>query len=217
MGIKASGLEIISKIPRCDVLSLSYPDIVCDAETVKSITGITVEHFTDSNTWHQKDYPLPETVELFQKMGFSIKFVDIVASRGIEEIVDLNQPCELGKYGLVLDCGTTEHCFNIAQAIINAASAVEVGGYIFHTPPVSMVNHGFYNLNPTLFYDFYNQNEWEIQFIAGEVNNKWFEIDAVKRQTIPVEASLMVLAKRLPDSTLNYPIQTKYLANPMLK
>jgi len=217
LGIKASGLTIISKIEPTNVLSLSYPDIVCTPEEAQFITGHKPEKFTENNRWHRKDYPLPETVDLFTKMGFSLKCVDIVASRGIEEIVDLNQPCDLGEYGLVLDCGTTEHCFNIGQALINAANAVKEGGYIFHTPPVSMMNHGFYNLNPTLFYDFYTQNGWEIQFISGEVNNKWFNIDAVGRARVQQEASLMVLAKRLNKQPLKYPIQSKYLNNPMLK
>lgn len=217
LGIKLSGLSVISKILPTDILSLSYPDIVCSAEDVELITGIKVDKFTNNNSWHNKPYPLPETVDLFSKMGFSLKCVDIVASRDIEEIVDLNYPCDLGQYGLVLDCGTTEHCFNIGQALINAANAVKEGGYIFHTPPVSMLNHGFYNLNPTLFYDFYTQNGWDIKFISGEVNNKWFNVEAVARHTVQSEASLMILAQRLNSNPLKFPIQSKYLHNPNLK
>jgi hypothetical protein len=55
----------------------------------------------------------------------------------------------------VLDCGTTEHCFNVGQAIINAAHAVKPGGAIFHCFPMCVMNHGFWNASPTAFKDFY--------------------------------------------------------------
>lgn len=217
LGIKASGLSVISKLLPTDVLSLSYPDLVCTAEEVETITGFKPIKFSDSNKWHNKDYQLPETLHVLEGLGATLRCVDIVASREVEEVFDLNYPQTFGQYGLVLDCGTTEHCFNVSQALLNAANAVREGGYIFHTPPLNMMNHGFYNLNPTLFYDFYMQNEWELLLLAGEVNNKWFEISPAKREVAPVESSLMILAKRTHSRPLKYPMQSKYLHNPMLK
>lgn len=217
MGIKTSSLGVIVKLKSKDVLSLSYPDLVMTIAECEQVTGIKAEKTNDSNRWHNKEEPLPETLEIFSKLGMKITCVDIVASRDVETVVDLNYPHDLGKFDLVLDCGTTEHCFNIGQALMNAANAVKEGGYILHTPPLSMTNHGFYCLQPTLFYDFYTQNGWEVQFIAGELNNKWFEIPAVNRVKVPAEASLIVLAKRTNSKPLIYPMQSKYLSNPTLK
>lgn len=217
MGIKTSALGVISKLKAKEVLSLSYPDLVMTIAECEAVTGIKATKTNDSNRWHNKTEPLPETIEVFSKLGMTLTCVDIVASRDVETVVDLNYPHELGQFDLVLDCGTTEHCFNIGQALLNAANAVKEGGYILHTPPLSMTNHGFYCLQPTLFYDFYTQNGWEVQFIAGELNNKWFEIPAVSRVKVPAEASLIVLAKRTNSKPLVYPMQSKYLSNPTLK
>jgi len=218
LGIKTSALEVIAKLMPCEqVLSLSYPDLVMTAEDCERITGVNPTKFTDANHWHHKEYPLPETEHIFNGMGAKLSCVDIVASRNVEQVVDLNYPQELGQFDLVLDCGTTEHCFNIGQALINAANAVKVGGYIIHTPPLSMTNHGFYCLQPTLFYDFYTQNNWQIEFITGELHNKWLEIPITSRVKVPPETSLLVLAKRLNSNPLRYPMQSKYLHNPMLK
>jgi hypothetical protein len=218
LGIKTSALSIISKLMPCkEVLSLSYPDLVMTVDECKDITGHTAVKLTDSNKWHNRDYQFPETEEVFNAMGANLTCIDIFASRNVEKIVDLNYPQDLCQYDLVLDCGTTEHCFNIGQALINAANAVKVGGYIIHTPPLTMTNHGFYCLQPTLFYDFYTQNGWQIEFITGEYNNQWLEIPAISRVKVQPEVSLLVLAKRTNQNPLIYPMQSKYLINPMLK
>lgn len=217
MGIKTSALAIISRIKAKDVLSLSYPDLVMTVDECYKVTGIRATNINDSNKWHRKADPFPETIEVFSKLGMTLTCVDIVASRDVETVVDLNYPQDLGQFDLVLDCGTTEHCFNIGQALMNAANAVKEGGYILHTPPLNMINHGFYCLQPTLFYDFYTQNGWDVEFIAGELNNEYFDIPAIQRVTAPSETSLIVLAKRLNNRPLIYPMQSKYLANPELK
>ena len=71
---------------------------------------------------------------------------------------DLNDPVpdELrGRFGLVLDGGTIEHVFDIAQALRNVVSMVRVGGCVVHFNPLWHADHGFYSLNPCLFYDFF--------------------------------------------------------------
>ena len=143
--------------------------------------------------------------------------IDIVASRGCERIFDLNYPQDMGLHDLVLDCGTVEHCFNIGQAIINAANAVEEGGVIFHTPPISMINHGFYNLSPTVLYDFYTQNGWGIEFMAGVQGKTLFPLDPIGRQSVPSECSMYMVARRTNMNPMVFPTQSKYLANPDLK
>lgn len=217
MGIKSSALGIIARLKCKDILSLSYPDLVMTKEACEEVTGIKPTKFNDSHKWHGLTEPLPETLDVFEQLGSQLTCIDIVASRGVETVTDLNFPHELGQYDLVLDCGTTEHCFNIGQALLNAANAVKLGGYIMHTPPLSMVNHGFYCLQPTLFYDFYTQNGWEILAMSGEVNNKWFDVDALQRILVPQEASLFILAQKNSEQELKFPMQSKYLNNPALK
>lgn len=144
MGIRASGLRILYKmLPAKRVLSLGYPDILATKEDIIHIFGVEPAAYVTTGKWHEVHHPLPETVSLFNQLGAELECVDVYASRGIERIVDLNQPATLGTYDVVLDLGTIEHCFNIAQALKNAVDAVAVGGRIFHTSPVTMINHGF--------------------------------------------------------------------------
>lgn len=219
MGFKRSALEAVaSLLPKASVLCLSYPDILATGDEVEALCGYRPKEFTDFGKWHGKDYPLPSTDEFFRKMGcLYVKYVDVHASRGIEQELDLNQPQDMGQFDLVIDPGTTEHCFNIGQALMNAANAVKVDGYIFHAPPLSMSNHGFYCLQPTLFYDFYVQNGWKIEALTIEKDEKFFECPRTARFVAPPEASIYVVAQRLTEAPLKFPTQTKYLRNPDLK
>lgn len=218
MALSPHALEIVATYLGPRVLSLGYPDILSSAEDIERSFGVRPSRFNDSGRWHGVSHPLPETIELFGLLGAELECVDIVSSRGVERIVDLNQPHDLGQYDLVLDCGTIEHCFNIGQAIINAAAAVKPGGRIFHTPPLSMVNHGFYNLNPTLFHDFYGQNGWEIELLCAADRARTYPLaDPTARMNVPSELSLFCVARRGSDAPLRFPTQTKYLLNPALK
>ncbi len=217
MALTPHALEIAATYLGPRVLSLGYPDILATAEDIEQRFGVRPTRFHDAGRWHGVSHPLPDTLELFELLGARLDCVDIVASRGVERIVDLNHPHDLGRYDLVLDCGTIEHCFNIGQAILNAAGAVQPGGHIFHTPPLSMVNHGFYNLNPTLFHDFYTQNGWEVVLLRAADRTRTYAIDPVARVGTPGELSLFCVARRATDAPLRFPTQTKYLLNPTLQ
>jgi hypothetical protein len=217
MALTPHALEIAATYLGPRVLSLGYPDILSSAADIEQRFGVRPTRFHDAGRWHGVTHPLPDTVELFELLGATLECVDIVASRGVERIVDLNQPHDLGAYDLVLDGGTVEHCFNIGPAILNAANAVKPGGHVFHTPPLSMVNHGFYNLNPTLFHDFYTQNGWEVVMLRAADRERTYDIDAVARVRVPSELSVFCVARRLGAAPLRFPTQTKYLRNPDLK
>jgi len=218
MGINALGLSNIKKFMPCDsLLSLSYPDMVMSQDELKTITGFQTTAETDFGRWHGRHHRLPETDEVFRKLGINtIRYVDIVASRGREEIFDLNQPQDFGKYDIVLDCGTTEHCANIWQATINAANAVKPGGVIFHTPPLTMLNHGFYCIQPTFYHDLYTQNNWKIELMIVTNGSNSSEVHPTARFQASSECSIYVIAKRLSAEPLKFPIQNKYLTNSSL-
>jgi hypothetical protein len=220
MGINTLGLSYVKKFSPCEsLLSLSYPDMVMSQEELNKITGFQTEKETDFGRWHGRKYRLPDTDEVFTRLGISkIRYVDIVASRGREEIADLNLPQDFGKHDIVLDCGTTEHCANIWQATINAANAVKVGGIIIHTPPLTMINHGFYCVQPTFYYDLYTQNNWRIVAMMIGVNSANFtNVHPIARFEAPSESSIYVVAQRNSGEPIKYPIQSKYLNNSSLR
>src|SRR3990167_2296323 len=194
-----------------DVLSLGYPDLMVRSEEIEKLFGYKPEKFSGLQEWHGVKDPMPETLEFFEAIGSRLTVVDFTAERGMEKIADLNYPHDLGKFDLVIDPGTLEHFFNIGQAFLNAANAVKVGGYIFHLSPLDMLNHGFYNINPTLFHDFYLQNGWEVREcrVLPSVSPK---LRPTARFDMHTEHLLRVLVQRMNGAVLKFPVQTKYLA-----
>jgi len=192
------------------VLSLGYPDLLASIGEIEKGFGYKPQKFTNANQWHGLKDKLPETLEFFERLESKLTVVDFTKDHGMEIIADLNYPQDFGEFDLVIDPGTLEHCFNIGQAFLTAASSVKVGGAIFHISPMTMLNHGFYNLNPTLFHDFYVQNGWEISEMKI-VPSHMPQVMITKRFDTYVEHTIRVLALRKKDGHLKMPIQTKYL------
>jgi len=217
MGITLQSLKAIAPYMRgAKVLSLGYPDLVMEKHHVTEILNVEPMKFTAHGAWHGRKHPLPETQHVFSLVGATLECVDIVASRGCEKIVDLNNPTDLGEYDLVLDCGTTEHCFDVAQALVNAAEAVSRGGVIFHCSPMNSMNHGFWNMSPTLYHDFYAQNGWTVE-LWGTIGEHRVDLPVFKRFRIESESYVLALATRpAQKQRMRYPIQAKYLKNRML-
>ena len=65
-----------------------------------------------------------------------------------------------------------------------------------------MINHGFFNLNPTFFADFYTQNGFELELFVGCAQESFFEVPAFDRISLPGEASLYVVARKLSDAPI---------------
>lgn len=220
MGITAVTLKMISGVlPRKRILSLGYPDLAMSPQDVQDILGVTPTEFTPFGAWHGFDKPLPETSHVFKMIGSTLDCIDISASRGVERTADLNYPCDLGEYDVVLDCGTTEHCFNVGQALMNAANAVRPGGgSIFHCFPMCVMNHGFWNASPTVFKDFYSQNGWSVK-MAGLVMKTGDCYDVPDYKPFPPEPRmyLTVFAVRPKEKVaMKIPTQQKYLRFPNL-
>ena len=99
---------------------------------------------------------------------------------------------------------------------------VAAGGCVFHGNPMNMFNHGFYNLNPTWYQDFYAANGFSVQLLEGVVNPVKqpgrFDVPRTARfGGVPPESSLYVLARRVADMPVRWPTQSKYVNNPNLK
>lgn len=210
MALPLHALKRLKPYLKGEVLSLGYPDLMATAQEIEELFGYKPAKFTEANDWHKVKDPMPETLELFEFLGVKLTIVDFTADRGMEKIADLNVPQSLGKFDLVIDPGTLEHCFNIGQAFINAANAVKVGGVICHLSPMNMLNHGFYNMNPTLFHDFYYQNDWELVEIKV-LPSMTPMVHTTKRFDMHTEHLLRVIALRKKEARFVFPIQSKYL------
>jgi hypothetical protein len=172
-----------------------------------------------------RDAARGETRSVFSRLGIDCDFVDIVASRGFEIVMDLNQPApaEMAeRYDVVYDGGTMEHCFNVGQVMRNIFAFAKVGGFIVHVNPLNYYNHGFYNFNPTFYHDWYVQSGNAIvsPFYAmhGPVAaSQLVQLDATASFQAPPRSTLLVAAMKARAEPPAWPMQTKYLRNAALK
>lgn len=107
--------------------------------------------------------------------GSELGCVDIIQHHGSERIVDLSVLQDLGTFDLVIDCGTLEHCANPAHGFINAASSLRVGGHVIHQLPLNMINHGYWNICPIWFTDFYRHNNFVIERLEMNINGSYHD------------------------------------------
>lgn len=215
MGLALHALKALAPYMKgASVLSLGYPDILATRQECEELFGVEVKRTINAGMQHRIERELVETTELFANLGVKFECVDVFNWRGFERICDLNYPHDLGKFDLVIDPGTTEHCFNIGQAMMNAASAVKVGGRIYHSPPMTMINHGFYNICPTMLQDFYTQNGWEIEVLEARIGDSHISINkeaaAARKVNVLIETGMVCIARRRTDAELKFPVQRRY-------
>lgn len=204
------------------IASMGYPDIVASEGLVeKWLDGKSCEYRDDAAKickWHgMKPQRIPESKSFFKAFGAELDVFDFYQTRGDEIVADLNVQYEVtGQYDFVLDVGTLEHCFNIAQAAKNMAGLLNVGGIILHSNPFSMGNHGFYGLNPTWFSDFYNQPGFGLKwcFLMEKGGNEIIQVPFTKRFDCQTDKELNIFAaaERTQLLAITYPQQTKYVA-----
>lgn len=197
------------------IASMGYPDIVAEDLKLPGVPKYRDDFERICRRHNQKPHPVPDSESLFELYGVSLDVYDVVEERGCEVLVDLNYPlpaeaCE--QYEYVLDVGTLEHCFNVAQALVNMACLLKVGGLVFHENPFNWGNHGFYNLNPTLFHDFYTDNGFEIvESLLLPKGGEPIKAPHTKRFKYGgPEANLFTLARRKEVVPISFPVQTKY-------
>ncbi len=106
---------------------------------------------------------------LFRMLGFrSICSVDVCNYEGADAIYDLNADCLpeslRNSADVVLDPGTIEHVFHVPNSLKNIFGMLRVGGRVIHIAPSSNhMDHGFYMFSPTLFFDYYQANRFQLQ------------------------------------------------------
>lgn len=208
--------------PGQSIASLGYPDIIYPPDMLRDALGdklLQLKYRNDSRAIcarHGLKYrEIPDAESLFELFGCTLDVFDIVEERGCEIVLDLNYPfpanaCE--QFDYVLDVGTLEHCFNVAQALINVAALAKVGGVVIHDNPMNAGNHGFYGINPTLYHDFYTDNGFEI-VEAGltDIAGSFLALTPWKRFVFTKqEVNTFVIARRLAVQDFVFPTQHKY-------
>lgn len=127
---------------------------------LKRVSVRTVE-----NPWTKQQVIDDQT--LFSAMGFeTVESLDFVDDEKPTYVYDLNESAPAAfqsRWNVVYDGGTLEHVFDIATALRNVHAMLKPGGLAIHESPTNnYVDHGFWQVNPTLFFDFYSANGYEV-------------------------------------------------------
>jgi len=165
-------------------------------------------------------------------LGFeSCDSLDFDNSEGATISFDLNQsslPNQLNeKYDIIFNFGTLEHIFHLPNFFGNTFKMLKNNGIIFHSSPMNnMADHGFYQISPTLFYDYYIANQFQILdcFIVKHkktwVGNS-FNIEKYKTSDHPTDflygrlgssvTDAVFIAKKIKNSSFDkIPVQLRY-------
>lgn len=220
------------------IVSLGFPDMLTSVEDIRQYFGDAVvdklayrEDSKDILKWHGAQWldRVVDTHSFFNALGHHLDCIDHKEVRGGEIVHDLNQPLPEalhGRYDILFDPGTIEHCFNVAEAMRSIAKLVRVGGYVIQGVGLNYYNHGFYNFSPTFVVDFFGQNGFELMWAEGlnqrnhgrEVTK--FEFDWVRSFNLPASAtsaSIYYIVKRRSLQKIIWPTQGKYLKHPGVK
>lgn len=188
--------------------TLSCPDLILRPQELRRVFGPSIDKAADRPDsaaiigWHKAHKILDgsavkDTWEAFDGIGVELTAFDVFPGRGRETLHDLSTPVPVeyhNRFDVLFDC-IGNQCFDVAQVMRNCLAIVRDGGYIVHCLPVTMANQGFYDISPTLFWDFYGDNGAEVlkhRLVVG-----------VHRDKGHVEFDPHTRLKNLPDNTMN--------------
>ena len=142
----------------------------------------------------------------------SVKSIDNSSFEGADIIHDMNKPIENlnEKFDTVIDFGTSEHIFNVAQNLNNISKLCKANGIILHSLPANNnCGHGFWQFCPELFFSLYSENNGfsETEIFIFNTHNKyeWWKVEKQKlgeRLEISSDVPLYVLVKTIKKSEI---------------
>ncbi|HUD53382.1 hypothetical protein, partial [Parvibaculum sp.] len=241
MGITVSDLHILDRVLRDPELRKDGPvRIACLGYSDVILNDSVYEKFFHGTDWRAKLVDRPNRDKLIAIHGGDSKLISVVPTldsffslygdvkvdvidyaqyEGSEIVHDMSEPVPetlRGKYDVVIDGGTTEHIFDIAAGLFNCARMVKLGGIAYHNVPLNMLNHGFYNISPTLFFDFYEDNGFTTAGCVGVATGvmddpKFIDLPRSQRFKLDAEACMIYLGKKVETrDKLVKSIQGKY-------
>ena len=195
--------EAVRDRSNLSVAVIGYPNTHTDAEHVAQGFG------TDTEQACAPDYNL---LRLLEHQGHRCRVFDVTAHQGMEEFLDLNEPLPADlqqQFDLIVDSSCLEHCFNVAQAFRNLCDMTRVGGYVTTVAPIYIFNHGYYNINPIMHQDGFEQNGFEMKSQELINNDGWLVTQFSGKKSDPrVRTFVLTVAQKQQQQLFKWPIQT---------
>ncbi len=114
-----------------------------------------------------------DTAKIFYRLYYGCKAVQAIDLNGTEASTphDLNE--ELIRddlFDVTINNGTAEHVFFAGRVFQSMHRCTKPGGLMVHQGPLinGWVDHGFYNFQPTLFFDLARHNNYDTLFFVGQ-------------------------------------------------
>jgi hypothetical protein len=134
---------------------------------------------------------------------------------------DLNLPVPIvEQFDLTINIGTAEHIFNVFQFFKTAHDRTIPGGLMMHSSPFTgWPDHGFFNFQPTFYFDLARTNRYEIlSFICARLDPFEYvqvrdhdEIPRlIKAGKIPAGSHINVMLRKTADAEFAVPMQGYY-------
>ena len=185
MGILKSHINIICNLKKKHpklflkkTLTISQQAVYSDERDFINIlkrNGIKIKKISDKfdkknkipdwfNTKYEKNI---NSQYLFTMLGSkSVLSSDASKYENPDLIIDLNKKINkklFNKFDNIVDIGTLEHIFDTKTTLDNYVKMLKKGGYLLIAVPSSnMIDHGFYCFSPTLFFDYFSSNGFDI-------------------------------------------------------
>jgi hypothetical protein len=143
-----------------------------------------------------------EIAKVYYELFFAPTVLQAIDFHGtnVAKKLDLNEPVVLDRrFDVVINNGTAEHIFNVAQVFKTVHEYTLPGGMMIHESPFTgWVDHGFYSLQPTLFFDLAEFNGYRIACMV---------IQDLSNQTITQVVSRddlyeLTRTKKLPENSM---------------
>lgn len=145
-----------------------------------------------------------EICKVFWHTFLQPKSMTAIDFHGTEQALklDLNDPINLQQqFDLIMNLGTVEHVFNVAQAFKTIHDHTRPDGLMIHDLPFAgWVDHGFYSFNPTFYWDLAAANGYTL------VGMMYTELNPLKIVQLNNREHILEMAKNggIGDNALIY-------------
>ena len=162
---------------------------------------------------------------LFMLLGAdSVHVLDLSEYEGADIIWDLNSPVPddlHNQFDVVFDAGTLEHVFDLPTALASLVNMCSLGGIIIlFNPSSGMVDHGFYSISPTLYYDYFRANgfgDFSCYLLEGQQIDMKMKVYKYQRPNLEIRTSfcegfdVAFFCRKLQEvPTISKPVQTLF-------
>lgn len=226
MAISLVGLQLIASLYKHGVLSnrrsvieIGAQDLFPKQDDVANLLSRLVGLQRNPDTVITSDF-------LYKSLGFTMyKCIDADGRHNALKF-DLNACLVedykfLEKFDLVTNLGTTEHVFDQCRVFKNIHDLCANNGIMIHEVPFQKyLNHGFYNYQPTFFYDLASANHYELVGIYLGLPNDIMPYSDEMASALfltDIDTELLVVLQKTSEEPFRNPYRGKYLNASLLK